>query len=160
MITDWLNPNISPWKLYYCRSLWNWWRNAICNPKVIPPLTGGSKMNGNPVIASVGMLSLWSLKKFQSFHRERKLEKMRKLDRIWILLTFYFMVTRIISCINVKAKLSGRNGTSSDSWAQLTVQILWGLLCVCVCFNTLRPRQDGRHFPDDIFKCIFLNWNV
>ena len=27
-------------------------------------------------------------------------------------------------------------------------------------FNTLRPRQDGRHFPDDIFKCIFLNENV
>ena len=27
-------------------------------------------------------------------------------------------------------------------------------------FNTLRPRQNGRHFPDDIFKCIFLNENV
>ena len=26
--------------------------------------------------------------------------------------------------------------------------------------NTLRPRQNGRHFPDDIFKCIFLNKNV
>ena len=26
--------------------------------------------------------------------------------------------------------------------------------------NTLRPRQNGRHFPDDIFKCIFLNENV
>ena len=26
--------------------------------------------------------------------------------------------------------------------------------------NTLRPRQDGRHFPDDIFKCICLNENV
>ena len=26
--------------------------------------------------------------------------------------------------------------------------------------NSLRPRQDGRHFPDDIFKCIFLNENV
>ena len=26
------------------------------------------------------------------------------------------------------------------------------------CVNTLRPRQDGRHFPDDIFKCIFLEW--
>ena len=26
-------------------------------------------------------------------------------------------------------------------------------------FNTLRPRQDGRHFPDDIFKRIFLNEN-
>ena len=24
--------------------------------------------------------------------------------------------------------------------------------------NTLRPRQDGRHYPDDIFKCIFLKW--
>ena len=27
-------------------------------------------------------------------------------------------------------------------------------------FNTLRARQDGRHFPDDIFKRIFLNKNV
>ena len=26
--------------------------------------------------------------------------------------------------------------------------------------NTLRPRQDGRRFPDDIFKCIFLNENL
>ena len=24
-------------------------------------------------------------------------------------------------------------------------------------FNTLRPRQNCRHFPDDIFKCIFLD---
>ena len=27
-------------------------------------------------------------------------------------------------------------------------------------FNTLRPRQNGRPFADDIFKCIFLNENV
>ena len=27
-------------------------------------------------------------------------------------------------------------------------------------FNTLRPRQNGRHFADDMFKCIFLNENV
>ena len=26
--------------------------------------------------------------------------------------------------------------------------------------NTLRPRQNGRHFPDDIFKCIFLDGNL
>ena len=27
--------------------------------------------------------------------------------------------------------------------------------------NTLRPRQNGHHFPDDIFTCIFLteNWD-
>ena len=27
-------------------------------------------------------------------------------------------------------------------------------------FNTLRPRQNGRHFPDDILKWIFFNENV
>ena len=32
---------------------------------------------------------------------------------------------------------------------------LWGLV-----FNTLRQKQNGRLFPDDNFKCIFLNENV
>ena len=36
--------------------------------------------------------------------------------------------------------------------------------CYCtiprVTFNTLRPGQNGRHFADDIFKCIFFNENV
>ena len=27
-------------------------------------------------------------------------------------------------------------------------------------FNTLRPRQNGSHFADNTFKCIFLNENV
>ena len=26
--------------------------------------------------------------------------------------------------------------------------------------NTLRPKQDGCRFPDDIFRCIFLNENI
>ena len=26
--------------------------------------------------------------------------------------------------------------------------------------NTLRPRQNGFHFTDDSFKCIFLNENI
>ena len=26
--------------------------------------------------------------------------------------------------------------------------------------NTLRPRQNGHHFPDDILKCLFFNENV
>ena len=29
-----------------------------------------------------------------------------------------------------------------------------------VFINTLRPRQNGRHFTYDIFKCISLNENV
>ena len=33
-------------------------------------------------------------------------------------------------------------------------------LCPEYQFNTLRARQSGRHIPDDILKCIFLNKNV
>ena len=33
-------------------------------------------------------------------------------------------------------------------------------LVIMQSVNTLRPRQNGRHFPDDIFKRIFLNANV
>ena len=40
----------------------------------------------------------------------------------------------------------------------------WSIACRCCSnyifmLNTLRPRQDGRHFPDDIFICISLNEN-
>ena len=28
------------------------------------------------------------------------------------------------------------------------------------CFNSSPSRQNGRHFADDIFRCIFLNGNV
>ena len=51
--------------------------------------------------------------------------------------------------------------------------VSWSLflpLCPCRCLpcyndcwsllNTLRLRQNGRHLPNDIFKCIFLNGNV
>ena len=27
-------------------------------------------------------------------------------------------------------------------------------------FNTLRPKQNGRHFPDDILKRVFLKESV
>ena len=30
----------------------------------------------------------------------------------------------------------------------------------CKTINTLRPRQNGHNFPEDIFKCIFLNENI
>ena len=40
--------------------------------------------------------------------------------------------------------------------------ILWQNKCdeFFSLVNTLRPRQNGRHFTDDIFKCIFLNENA
>ena len=45
--------------------------------------------------------------------------------------------------------------------AKQTMYIIIGMYCICAApFNTLSPRQDGCRFPDDIFKCIFLNENV
>ena len=32
--------------------------------------------------------------------------------------------------------------------------------CSFIIINTLRLRQNGRHFPDNIFKWIFVNENV
>ena len=32
--------------------------------------------------------------------------------------------------------------------------------CLAIIINTPRPRQNGRHFPDEILKCIFLNENI
>ena len=48
---------------------------------------------------------------------------------------------------------------SSDATAPFCVSVI---PCGTVqpYFNTLRLRQDGRLFPDDIFKCIFFSENV
>ena len=35
-----------------------------------------------------------------------------------------------------------------------------GWVMPIVFIDTLRPRQNGRHSPDNIFKCIFVNENV
>ena len=36
----------------------------------------------------------------------------------------------------------------------------WNVFIAIQFINSLRPRQDGRYFADDIFKCIFLNETV
>ena len=41
--------------------------------------------------------------------------------------------------------------------------IVWEIQSIVLTWrpiNTLGPRQYCRHFPDDIFECIFLNKNV
>ena len=45
-------------------------------------------------------------------------------------------------------------GVCLHLWSGLHTQI------TCTCINTLRPKQNGRHFANDIFKYIFLNENV
>ena len=57
------------------------------------------------------------------------------------------------------------NTHSRIMWMQFPMQ---SLKCAIVkslasFINTLRPRQNGRHFAYDIFKCIFLDenaWNL
>ena len=34
------------------------------------------------------------------------------------------------------------------------------ILSILSSINTLRPRQNGRHFTDDTFKLIFVNDNL
>ena len=63
----------------------------------------------------------------------------------------------------VTPSLIGRAHTQNDPWSLrlesimtfLHVQWMW-----VISINTLRVRQNGRHFADDIFKCILLNENV
>ena len=63
----------------------------------------------------------------------------------------------LMSCHMVKSlQIISRSGTR-----RLT---LWGPYLQISCrdwtFNTLRPRRNGQHFPDNIFKHIFFNENV
>ena len=41
-------------------------------------------------------------------------------------------------------------------WSSIQSGVMRDLLCP-VGLHTLRPRQNGRHFPDDVFKFISLN---
>ena len=44
-------------------------------------------------------------------------------------------------------------------WFQYHGNLFLGIL-VTIIVNTLRPRQNGRHFADDTFKPIFVNENI
>ena len=58
------------------------------------------------------------------------------------------------------------NKTSYQILKQLygchTDDVMWdeNAMLVIIVINSLRPRQNRRHFADDIFKCILLNENV
>ena len=51
---------------------------------------------------------------------------------------------------------------------RITIMSIWKVMMTCwskcelgpSLLNTLRPKQNGRHFADDTFKRIFLNQNV
>ena len=56
-------------------------------------------------------------------------------------------------------------GILVDHWSTISSfnqSFLYNVVCPngAGTINTLRPRQDGRPFPDDMFKCIFLKENA
>ena len=64
----------------------------------------------------------------------------------------------------------GPNGPGLTGYGYVNThhRIPWGAITwIChdvnsglASVNTLRPRKNGRHFADDLFKCIFVNENA
>ena len=50
--------------------------------------------------------------------------------------------------------------SSKNDWHRRPAAVVLPDVISVEWVNTLRLRQNGYHFPDDIFKCIFLNENV
>ena len=52
-------------------------------------------------------------------------------------------------------------GNKQNYTDKVTVYMQYtALVFVIIIIKTLRPRENGRHFADDILKGIFLNENV
>ena len=69
---------------------------------------------------------------------------------IYIMIFFVFF----LSDDHSRVVLSNATNVSGSDYINASTIVSTGPL------TTLRPRQNGRHVPDDIFKCIFLNENI
>ena len=74
---------------------------------------------------------------------------------MYICVALYLLINKLLSYPILSYDVSHRTDNVSCS-------VLDGMkICKTkTIFNTLRPRQNGRYFADDIFKCIFLNGNA
>ena len=71
---------------------------------------------------------------------------------------FYIRCILVYYSVNTGVIANSRNGLAFDGdWM---TKIGMHHTTFAGHINTLRPIQNGRHFTDDIFKCIFLNENV
>ena len=79
--------------------------------------------------------------------------KMKKYTFVW----WYELLYHFVSANNLWPSPSG---SSHKLWAatQRSSDLYHQTQYICV--TTLRPGQNGCHFPDDIFKYIFLNDSV
>ena len=72
-------------------------------------------------------------------------------------LSYFFCCTACYFQLEVDRKNPGKVGKVNDVDDNLGAPINYLLKYL---INALRSTLNGRHFPDDIFKCIFLKENV
>ena len=91
------------------------------------------------------MILIWSLDTFTIIHREWVIEIKYGLPCVRVCILGHS--TRI----RYNSQVPGRwvRGSAWGRWPHFGNKYTF-------CVNTLRPRQNDRHFPDDIFKRIFL----
>ena len=65
------------------------------------------------------------------------------------------MIANSLVQVDVKPSITIFSLTNTHGWHH-AAQHIYAIQPV----NTLRARQNGQHFSDDIFKCIFLNENI
>ena len=92
-----------------------------------------------PCYKRYGILWAWYLQINESF----------PCNRIWFLASLCFVIFLRILVLdsNIRGYVSHNRRFTFSTILDILMSIL---------FNTLRPTQHGRQFPNDIFKCISL----
>ena len=78
------------------------------------------------------------------------------------IITFHMKLDSVINYLSLpyNASLANQEVPGDEITATASMQDSWLIHTFTFYINTLRPRQDGCHFPDDILKCIFCNENA
>ena len=67
----------------------------------------------------------------------------------------------VMQTLHVIAWTSGWTNSPVASYLRCHGAFITVMTSFWLCFfNTLKPKQNGQYFADNIFKCIFLNENV
>ena len=74
--------------------------------------------------------------------------------------SFIWWIEKLTMCLlfaNVTCSTETNQQRGFTELLEATELLMFQILHIT---KTLRPKQNGRHFADDIFKCIFLNGDI
>ena len=86
-------------------------------------------------------------------YRRQKVDNGKQNDITCLVPQFTYIHCRTFGNLSTKDFSGTIKNCVPRSGSSMGYVEIWGI------FNTLKPTQDGRHFPDDIYTCIFLNEN-